>query len=65
MELLNNRYLTEKECSELTGIKLSTLRNHRFMGKGIPYTKLSKSVRYSLSEVIDYFEARKVMTDDK
>ena len=62
MENQNHKYLTEKQVSELISIALSTLRNNRFKGMGIPYSKIGKSVRYALSDVIDYCESRKIHT---
>ena len=56
----NVRYLTDRQVAEMTQIGLQTLRNHRFHGKGIPYRKLEKSVRYLESEVIQYMEAGRV-----
>ena len=61
----NPIYLTELQVAAMTGISLSKLRNSRHMGTFIRYSKLGKSVRYSKSDVIEYVEARKVMTDDK
>ena len=55
------RYLTEKEVAAMTGLSLSTLRNSRFLGRGIPYVKIGRSVRYSLDDVVDYMESRKVI----
>lgn len=55
------RYLTEKEVAEMTGLSLSNLRNARFQGRGLPYVKVGRSVRYSLTDVIDYMESRKVV----
>ena len=54
------RYLTEKETAQLTGIALSTLRNHRHLGRGFPYSKLGRSVRYSFTDIVSYFERHKV-----
>ena len=61
---MNNqiKYITEKEVSEITGRALSTLRNERFLGKGIPYIKIGKSVRYKFDDVIEYMEERRIMT---
>lgn len=58
------RYLNEKQVSGITGRALQTLRNDRFNGRGIPYTKFSRSVRYSLADIIQFMEARKVITED-
>ena len=61
---MNNqpKYITEKEVSEITGRALSTLRNERFLGKGIPYIKIGKSVRYKYDDVIEFMESRKIQT---
>ncbi len=55
------RYLGEKEVSRITGRALQTLRNDRFNSRGIPYTKFSRSVRYSLDDVIQFMESRKII----
>jgi len=58
------QYLTEKQVSEITGRALQTLRNERFLGKGIPYVKVGRSVRYSLEDVVGFMESRKIRTQD-
>jgi hypothetical protein len=58
------KYFTEVEVSEITRISLSTLRNDRFKRTGIPYVKIGRSVRYNLSDGIDYMESRKIQTED-
>jgi hypothetical protein len=59
------RYLTEVEVSALTKIALPTLRNQRSRGVGIPYYKLKRSVRYLLSDVIDYMERHRIDTEEE
>ncbi len=59
-----DRWIDEKEVAEMTGIALPTLRNHRFLGRGLPYCKLSKSIRYFRPDVVQYMEARRVSTSD-
>ena len=49
-----DRWLDEREVSCLTRLSLSTLRAHRFYGKGIPYSKVGRSVRYSLADVTTF-----------
>ena len=61
---LMTRYISEKEVSEITGRSLSTLRKDRFKGRGIPYVKFGRLVRYSDSDVQKYMEARKVRTEN-
>ena len=60
-----NRWLTEVEVSELTKLSLSTLRAHRFYRKGMPYSKVGRSVRYSLVDVADFMESRRIVNDSK
>jgi predicted DNA-binding transcriptional regulator AlpA len=59
------QYIDEKGVSRMTSIKLPTLRNDRHKGRGIPYVKIGRSVRYRLDDVIAYMEAHKVNTDPR
>ena len=54
-----NQWLTEVEVSLLTKLSLSTLRAHRFYRKGMPYSKVGRSVRYSLADVAAFMESRR------
>lgn len=54
------QYLTEKEVEELTGIKVSTLQNHRNLKIGIPYVKIGTIVRYNLSDVVDTMDSHRI-----
>ena len=56
------QYLTEKEVAQLTRMALSTLRNDRSCGRGFPYIKLGRSVRYDMAEVIRIMDEHKVQT---
>ena len=58
-----NQWLTEVEVSELTKLSLSTLRAHRYYHKGMPYSKVGRSVRYSLADVADFMESRRIVTE--
>ncbi len=58
------RYIEENEVSRITGRAVQTLRNDRFNGRGIPYIKIGRSVRYSLSDVVEFMEKRKIMTEN-
>ena len=60
----STKYLDEREVSRITGRALPTLRNDRHRGQGIPYSKIGRSVRYSLSDVITFMESRKIQTDN-
>jgi len=58
------QYLNEKEVSKITKRALPTLRNDRHKGVGIAYHKIGRSVRYSLADVIEFMEARKIKTEN-
>ena len=57
------KYIDEKEVSEITGRALPTLRNDRHNGRGIPYSKIGKSVRYCIADVVEFMECRKIYTE--
>jgi predicted DNA-binding transcriptional regulator AlpA len=58
---VSSQWLTEKEVATITRLSLSTLRSHRFIGKGIPYAKIGRSVRYSATEVQRYMTEHQVV----
>lgn len=64
MEKVKIKWVTEKEVSLLTSRALQTLRNDRFLGQGIPYVKLNRSVRYKLKDIYDYMEKHRIVTND-
>jgi len=57
-----NQYLNEKQVKEITGIALSTLRNHRFLRKGIPYSRYGRKIIYKQEDVIAYLDGHKIKT---
>ncbi len=59
---MSKKYITEKQLSAMTGRALQTLRNDRFNGRGFPYIKLGKSVRYDEEVAIAIMEQSKVET---
>ncbi|MFX0203063.1 MAG: helix-turn-helix transcriptional regulator [Candidatus Hodarchaeota archaeon] len=56
----NPQYLTEREVAEMTKRALPTLRNDRHKGKGMPYIKIGRSVRYALRDVIEYMDSKRI-----
>ena len=57
------QYIDEKEVSRITRFALPTLRNDRHRGRGIPYCKIGRSVRYRLDDVYDFMESHKIQTE--
>jgi len=63
-ELLKKPFLNEKEAAVVVGRAVSTLRNERFLRRGIPYLKVSmRSIRYRTQDVLDFMEARRITFD--
>ncbi len=60
---MTQQFLTEKETAKLTARSLSTLRNERSKGVGMPYHKLGRSIRYKLEDVMEWMDSRKIVTD--
>lgn len=55
-----SNWVTENVVSSMLSVCLSKLRQDRFYGRGIPYYKVGKSVRYRLSDIEDFMEANRV-----
>jgi hypothetical protein len=53
-------FLSPKETSLLIGRAEQSLANDRCAGRGLPYVKLGRSVRYKISDVLAYTEARRI-----
>jgi predicted DNA-binding transcriptional regulator AlpA len=58
-------FLNEKEFCDITGQKISTARSYRIMGGRCNFYKIGGSVRYKLSEVIEYIEGCKCSSTTK
>jgi hypothetical protein len=54
------QYLTEREVASMTRIAVATLRNNRYLRRGIPFIKIGKSVRYKIQDVVLYLDERRV-----
>lgn len=64
-ELMSKPYLNEREVAAITGRALSTLRNERFMRRGIPYAVVGqRSIRYRLTDVLQYMEKTRITFDE-
>jgi predicted DNA-binding transcriptional regulator AlpA len=54
-------FINENQVATLTGLSVNTLRGWRFNGKGFPYVKVGRSVRYQYQDVIAYMEDRRIL----
>jgi len=50
--------LNEEEASYRYGMSVKWFRNQRQLGKGPPYLKIGRSVRYNLIQCDEYFGIR-------
>ena len=57
---MSDRTVRETEAAEIVGAAVQTMRNNRHLGKGPPYLKLGKSVRYRVSDLIEYLEKHRI-----
>ena len=55
-------YINEKEVAEMTSLSVSTLRNQRFQGTGLPFYKMARAVRYKLTDVTSFMDSCLVET---
>jgi predicted DNA-binding transcriptional regulator AlpA len=53
---MNTTLLTEKEVAKIYGFELSTLRNHRFCGRGFPFVRIGRRVFYRSQDIERYIE---------
>ena len=63
MKVQTPQWLTESQVSQIIGRAEQTLRNDRGKGRGLPYCKVGRSVRYKLEDVVEYMESRRVVPD--
>ncbi|MFV0420810.1 helix-turn-helix domain-containing protein [Oleidesulfovibrio sp.] len=57
---LEKCWLTEREVAEITGLSISTLQKQRLFCRGIPYSKVGKSVRYAYDDVMAFMWAARI-----
>jgi len=58
------QFVTEKEVSKITGIALQTLRNWRHKNRGFAYSKVGRSIRYDVDDVLAFMDSLKIHTQD-
>ena len=58
----NIELIEEVELSQQTKRAVQTIRNDRFEGRGIPYVKIGRSVRYRVCDVEAFLEKNLVPT---
>lgn len=56
-------YLTDTQVAQITGRAKSTLQKDRVRRVGIPYIKIGRTIRYTLTDVHKYMESNRIETD--
>ncbi|WP_319524667.1 helix-turn-helix domain-containing protein [uncultured Desulfosarcina sp.] len=52
--------LTDREAARLLNLKVQTLRNWRFQGRGPAYHKFGAAVRYAMEDIKAYRDQSRV-----
>jgi hypothetical protein len=58
------KLVDEKIIAEMLAKSVQTLRNDRFLGRGLPYARIGRSIRYDIDDVTKFIESRKIETKD-
>jgi hypothetical protein len=61
---VEDEFYTDAELAARFKISRGSLQNDRWKGKGIPYHKINRKVRYSRADVEKYFADRKVTPEN-
>jgi predicted DNA-binding transcriptional regulator AlpA len=56
--------LRDKEVSEILKLSTATLANLRSQGKGVPFIRLGRSVRYCLHDLEAFIAHNRIPTDE-
>ncbi len=54
------QYYTEKQVAQITGISRKTLQQHRWLNKGIAYSRLGRTIRYEHSDILTFMDGNRV-----
>ncbi|MFH2046070.1 MAG: helix-turn-helix domain-containing protein [Pseudomonadota bacterium] len=52
--------INEKEAAKIIGKSVFTLRNDRFMSRGLPFIKIGRSVRYRLKDIESFIDSHRI-----
>ena len=58
-------FLDARETAKLLNVSVRSLENMRAEGKGLPFYKFNRQVKYKVSDVKGYIEKRKVEVKDE
>lgn len=56
----SDQLLTEKQAASIVNLSTSTLQKYRHFGKGLPYVKFGRAIRYPLSAITAFIAAHQI-----
>lgn len=57
---MEKEFLSEVEIAELLNISIAKLRRDRWLGNGLPFVRIGRTVRYSREQIAKYLEQNTV-----
>ena len=61
IEALNEgSVVDENQAAKIIGRAVQTLRNDRHLRQGPPYIKIGRSIRYQISDLLDYLKRHRI-----
>ena len=54
------KFLSTRETARLLNLSAQTLVNMRYRGEGLPYHKIGRRVVYSLTDIHEFMEKRRI-----
>ena len=54
------QYYTEEQVAQMTCISKKTLQQHRWLKKGIAYSRLGRSIRYEHSDILNFMGGNRI-----
>ncbi|MBF6539258.1 helix-turn-helix domain-containing protein [Nocardia farcinica] len=55
--------LTAAQAAEYIGVSVDTLAQDRYLGRGLPYVRVGRRIRYRASDIAAFLEANVVKVD--
>lgn len=63
-EVNMHQAINEIEVAQTLNLSVQTLRNWRNQRKGPPYLKIGRSVRYSVEDLVNYLNSKKIVPEE-
>ena len=64
-KIIEDKLYKEEETAAYLSNSVATLRNDRHLGRGLPYVKLGRSIRYRGADILAYIESHTIKVEAK